>query len=115
MSGITLTKGEFDAFWSEVLGPSWFIDDWDANDDALNQASAEFTITITVLDRGWQGSGDPQFNEYLTARDLETTDTLPVLRRWLAGRAMRHVSAWIPQAAVAEFEQFLSRVGGQPG
>lgn len=111
-NSVTLTKGEFDAFWAEVLGQAWFIDEWDADDDAIERSGSDYTFTLTILDRAWQGSSDPQTNDYLTSRDLDSRDTLPVLRRWLAGQKMRHVSGWIPQGAVEEFEQFLARVGG---
>lgn len=68
-----------------------------------------------MLERGWQGSSDPRTNEYLTRRDLDTNDTLPVLRRWLDRQEMRTVSAFIPASALGEFEAFVGRVGGQLG
>ncbi len=112
---ITLTKGEFNQFWDAVLGDAWYIEEWDADDEAVEHGPDSTMLTLTVLDRGWQGSSDPATNEWLTRRDLETNDTLPVLRRWLARQEMRQVSAFIPASAVGEFEAFLARVGGQPG
>lgn len=113
MAKVTLSKGEFDKFWDEVLGRNWCIEDWDVDGDLYENAQDDTILTISTLSLAWELRNEPEPNEYMTPARLRSLDHLPVLRAWLKHQAMRQVSAWIPADSVPEFEAFLKRVGGQ--
>ncbi len=58
MSAVTLTKGEFNRFWDEVLGNAWFIDEWDANDDTFHDRDVNAAINILAAGLAVSACGD---------------------------------------------------------
>jgi hypothetical protein len=113
-SKVVISKKQFDEFWDEVLGSNWYIEEWNVDDDEYEHADSNYMLTITTLSLGWQSfREEPEPNGYMTAARIKSGSHLAALRSWLDRQEMIHVSAYIPKESLAEFYEFLKRVGGQ--
>lgn len=109
---VTITKGEFERFYDEVLGRDWYIEDWNGDDEDYENAGDTEVLVIGHLALVWQGEGKPEPTDWITRRQLDRMDDgLALLRTWLARQHTRMISFDVPADKLEELVAFALGLG----
>lgn len=115
---IAITKAEFDAFYDQVLGDDWYIEEWNVDFDVYEHAQPDTVLRIDLFWLAWLGSaGHPTPTTWITSEDLDRHLDIrwlaDALDRWRRGQKTSTVAVEIPTSHLPEFRQLVAAAGGQ--
>jgi len=110
------TKTEFDAFWAEVLGTDWYLED-----PSFDDQEPSFVLDDSCI--AYQGSGKPETPPpFVKAKELEERGAhlgigvVTLFKRWHAAQTETTflMEFTVPNEKADDLRKTLTDLGGTP-